>query len=266
MSADPRNAREGGFDARYVDALANVEDRHFWFRARAQLIAGLVQRLTPSLPADYRVLEVGCGTGSVLQTLQGACPGHLTVGLDSLFEGLVHARRRSDHSARVLQGDARQPPFRQDVRFDLVGLFDVLEHIPDDRLALVAARGLMRPGGVLLVTVPASPALWSEFDEAAHHCRRYTQPTLRTALVESGFRVEFLSPFMTSLFPLVWFQRRAIGYGGDHAKKGAPLPDLRVVPVVNGLLASLLRLESAWVAGRRRMPFGVSLVAVARLA
>jgi SAM-dependent methyltransferase len=255
---------EGGFDARFVELLANVEDRHFWFRARAQLIAGLVRDVAPTLPTGFRVLEVGCGTGSVLSKVSEVCRGHLAVGVDAVFEGLVHARRRSGNAARVLQGDARRPPFRDDVRFALVGLFDVIEHIPDDRSALEAAHGLMPPGGILLVTVPASPALWSGFDEAARHCRRYTEPALRAVLEEAGFHIDFISPFMTSLYPLVWVGRRAVRYGGHAAGRRQLSSDFRVVPVVNALLAAVLRLESAWVSRRRRLPFGVSLVAQAR--
>lgn len=114
------------------------------------------------------------------------------------------------------------------------------------------------------MTVPASPALWSGFDEAARHCRRYTESSLVTVLQDAGFHVEFVSPFMTSLYPLVWVGRRAVRYG-RHAAGGGQLPsDFRVVPGVNAVLAAVLRLESAWVSKRRRLPFGVSLVAQAR--
>lgn len=263
MTPPSDRAAEGGYDARFVEPLARVEDRHFWFRARTELIAGLVRGIVPTLPAGFRVLEVGCGTGSVLSKVSEVCRGHLAVGVDAVFEGLLHARRRSGGVATVLQGDARRPPFRDDVRFALVGLFDVIEHIPDDRAALEAVRGLMPSGGILLVTVPASPALWSGFDEAARHCRRYTEPVLRTVLQEAGFEVDFVSPFMTSLYPLVWVRRRVMRYRERAADRGQS-SDFRIVPVVNALLAAVLGLESSWVSRRRRLPFGVSLVAQAR--
>lgn len=263
MTGPSDRPSKGGFDARFVEPLARVEDRHFWFRARAQLIAGLVGTCSPTLPAGFRVLEVGCGTGSVLSRLSDVCRGHLAVGVDAVFEGLVHARRRSGDAAAVVQADARRPPFREDVRFALVGLFDVIEHIPDDRSALEAVHELMPPGGILLVTVPASPALWSGFDEAARHCRRYTEPTLSAVLQEAGFHVDFISPFMTSLYPLVWVRRRVMGYRESSADGGQSPSDFRVVPVLNALLAAVLALESAWVRKRRRLPFGVSLVAQA---
>jgi SAM-dependent methyltransferase len=248
-----------GFDSRYTPHLLAAEDRHFWFRARNSVIGAVAQRLLPSLPADYRVLEVGCGNGNTLRVLDALCRRGSLIGIDSHREGLALAGRRV--RCPLVQADIRMPPFADAVRFDLVCMFDVLEHIDDDVGALADIRTRMTEKGVLLLTVPAGPELWSAFDVAARHCRRYTPVSLTSALTAGGFRVEYLSPFMTVLYPLAWIKRRwpARAAGG----RDPVLDDLRIVPVVNGLLAWLLARDASLVAARRRLPFGTSLIAIA---
>src|SRR5205807_25061 len=92
--------------------------------------------------------------------------------------------------------------------FDMLGLFDVLEHLEDDCAVLKALRSLLSPAGSLLITVPASRALWSYFDVSAHHCRRYDVAELREKLTASGYEVEFITPYMASIFPLVYAGRK----------------------------------------------------------
>src|SRR5438552_1184329 len=112
---------QGGYDPVFFDQLAAVEDRHFWFRARNDLIARLASRLTAPLPAGYLALEVGCGTGNVLRYLAKACDGGTVVGMDLFPEGLRHARRRT--TAALVQGDLRRHPFQKPAA--LIGIFDV---------------------------------------------------------------------------------------------------------------------------------------------
>jgi SAM-dependent methyltransferase len=182
--------------------------------------------------------------------------------MDLFLEGLRFARRRNPGA--LVQADVLRLPFRG--RFDLVCLFDVLEHLPDDAVALRPLGHLLRPGGSLLVTVPAHRALWSAVDEASSHRRRYSVSGLKTALQRAGFEVSFLSPFMAPLLPLLWLRRRA-GFAarsrtpGDPGADRAILRDLRVVPVLNGLLERILALEAGFVARRVPLPFGSSIIA-----
>ena len=253
----------GGYDASLHDELARVEDRHFWFRGRNVLVSKLIKKLSSGLEPGYLVLEVGCGTGIVLNVLRKACAGGLVVGMDRYFDGLRHAKSRS--AGPLVQGDARSLPFGK--KFDLIGMFDVLEHIPEEREMLLSLREMLAPGAKLILTVPAHEFLWSHFDEAAHHCRRYSPAQIRTRLVETGFAIDFLSQFMACIFPLVWVFRKVGGLRGpvgpEEAKKQA-LQEFRVVPGINGVLASLINLEARWIARGHRLPFGTSLVVVAR--
>ncbi len=253
----------GGYDPAFFQQLAQVEDRHFWFQARNHLIFGMTRQLVSALAPEYRVLEVGCGTGNVLRVLRQACPDGTVVGLELWFDGLRFAQERS--AGPLVQGDVRYCPFGKP--FDLIGMFDVLEHVPEDLETLRALRDALAPGGRLMLTVPAHQYLWSYFDEAAHHCRRYSSREIRDRLVEAGFRVEFLSQFMTCIFPLVWLFRKLSSWnqrpGSDDAKT-LTLREFRVLPVINGLLKALLKLETRWVSSGHRLPIGTSLIVVAR--
>lgn len=186
--------------------------------------------------------------------------------MDRHAEGLRYARLRT--SCALVQGDILAPPFRG--RFDLIGLFDVLEHVGDDVGVLSQLYSMLTDRGVLLLTVPAHQSLWSYFDEASHHCRRYESDELEEKLAGSGYRVEYLTQFMSVLYPLMWLGRRIAARFNRHAcgrSDGAEdlaLAELKVVPVVNSLLTWLLALEAGWLARRRHLPVGSSLLALAR--
>jgi len=150
-------------------------------------------------------------------------------------------------------------------KLHLVGLFDVLEHLPDDEQVLRDLNRFLLPGGFLLLTVPAHMSLWSYFDVAACHCRRYQLQELRQKLLDTGYEIEYLSEFMTALFPLVWAARRFRATGPSvAANRQQVAAELRIIPIFNGLMTWLLSLEARWIARRRRLPFGTSLLAVAR--
>lgn len=252
------------FNPAYFDQLFRIEDHHFWFQTRNRILSSLVAQITQSFPRGGKVLEIGCGNGNVLRHLHQTCAGHMVVGMDAFEEGLRLARRRN--CPRLVRGDATQHPFRS--QFDLVGIFDVLEHVPDDERLLEQIRGILRPGGVLVITVPARKSLWSYFDEASGHCRRYELDELRGKLQQAGFEVEYLTPYMLTLLPLMWCGRRIAsltrGLRSDHSPTQMALRELRLTPGINGLLRFCLAREIPRVIQRRGLPFGTSLLAVAR--
>ncbi len=123
----------------------------------------------------------------------------------------------------------------------------------------------IRPNGKVLLTVPAHQFLWSYFDEAARHCRRYSPLELRSKLLEVGFETEFLSQFMASTLPLLWTYRKLRGarqQGRDPKRLSSE--DFRPIPVVNGILNTILNMEARWLARGYTLPFGTSLVVIAR--
>ncbi len=263
MQSSMDSSLHGGYDPAFFNELAAVEDRHFWFRARNQMIFELTKKISSGLKPGYLVLEVGCGTGNVLRVLRQACPGGKVVGLELWFDGLRHAQRRS--AGLLVQGDVLAYPFGK--QFDLIGMFDVLEHLPREQETLLALREALIPGGRLMLTVPAHQFLWSHFDEAGRHCRRYSPASIRKSLVEAGFEVEFLSQFMACIFPIVWFFRKIGGLLQGNTFDGSRklvAKEFRLVPVVNEVLASLLSLEASWLARGHTVPIGTSLIVVAR--
>ena len=202
------------FNPDFFESLFASEDRHFWFQARNRVIAALVRQLTSAWPPGYRVLEVGCGTGNTLRVLESVCTNGLVVGLDLFAEGLRFARSRVQ--CPLIRGDIRRLPFLPS--FALIGLFDVLEHLPDDIAVLRHLREVLLPGGQLCLTVPAHMSLWSYFDEASHHCRRYEPAELEGKLGQAGFEVEYVSQYMRLLYPLMWFGRRWAKWRSGTAK------------------------------------------------
>ena len=252
----------GGYDPDHFESLVAVEDRHFWFRARNQVISVLASQVVAHLSPGYRVLEMGCGDGNVLRFLERACPTGTVVGMDLYGAGIRYARSRT--SCPLVQGDVRQSPFGK--TFQVIGIFDVLEHIPDDKSILRDLWALLENGGTLMLTVPAHRSLWSYFDELSGHCRRYETEELRSKLEEAGFTIEYLTPYMASLHPLMWLSRRfrAKTKTGTADAKGLLQQELRVVPVLNEILAWGLFQEIRWLAKRRQLPFGSSLLAVAQ--
>ncbi len=234
------------------DRMAELDQHHWWFIARRRILDSLIRRVVRP-PKNARVLEVGCGTGHNLPMLCGygaldACE------LDDCARAL--STKRLGREVR----NARLPDlsmFERDV-YDVVALLDVLEHVPDDVASLRAIRHRLKPGGALLLTVPANPWMWSAHDTAHHHFRRYSKRELARVVAEAGFEVQLLSFFNTLLFPLIAAARIVGKLSGKHAADDQLPGD-----AVNGALEKIFGLETNLV-GRVPMPFGVSLVAVLR--
>jgi SAM-dependent methyltransferase len=258
------NAQSGDvptYDPVFFDRLARIEATHAWFQTRNRVVAGLVAELGPDRAPPRYMLEVGCGTGVVMSAISAAVPGALVVGLDLFREGLLHARMAGTQPLVV--GDAMRPPFR--AVFDVVGMFDVLEHLPDDTGALRALLPVLAPGGALILTVPADPALWSYFDEAARHVRRYTPVTLASVLDSAGYQVEYLTPMMQALRPLLLAYRRLAAIRARNGQAQAQVQrDLSVIPVVNDLMRAILSREYGPILRREVLAQGTSLLAIAR--
>ena len=254
------------WDEKAFASLAEAEERHFWFRGRNRILGGLFQRLTSDLPDGYRVLEVGCGTGNVLRELERVCRRGHVAGLDLYEDGLRHARRRV--SCPLIHGDVRELP--PGPGYDIVGAFDVIEHVADDVSVLRGIASALNQGGRVIVTVPAYQTLWSHTDVVAGHFRRYTPKSLRTALESAGLAVEYVTPFMAPLFPLMWAGRRLASFFGGAGRddvaqsRELALREFRINPLLNRGLEWLLRFDAATVARMGQVPTGTSILAVAR--
>lgn len=237
-------------DRACYDRMAEIDQDHWWFTARRQIIASLIDRFRPKA-GPLRILEVGCGTGSNIALLQ-------RYGAVDAIEPDDDARALSERRSglKIMGGYLPHGVPLDDGAYDLIVLFDVLEHIPEDVPALASLRAKLAPGGRLLLTVPAMPWLWSAHDVAHHHQRRYTRASLEAVFRQTGFRVRHLSYFNSILFPLIVAARAAgklLGRdGGDDAMPPKP---------VNAILAALFGSERH-IVSRLSLPFGVSIAAV----
>jgi SAM-dependent methyltransferase len=243
----------GGYDASLFETLAALEPTSFWFRGRNKLILWAIDRWFPNCRT---FLEVGCGTGYVLSAIVDSRPDLEAVGAELFPEGLRAARRRLKGIA-LAQMDARSLGIER--AFDVVGAFDVLEHIDRDEDALRAIFRALRPGGGLVVTVPQHPWLWSAADEFAGHERRYTRHELTQRTLAAGFELLWATSFMTILLPLITASRLLTKRRPYSLDREFGLP-----PRIDRLFERSLDLERVAMTRRVSFPVGGSLLVVAR--
>lgn len=233
--------------------LAQAEAGHWWFRSRNRLILWVLKTRVITFSS---FLEIGCGTGFVLEGISKAFPHTMLFGSEYFEEGLVHARARLPQAA-LSQLDATQLSERE--HYDVIGAFDVIEHIEEDERVLANVSRALKPGGWLLVTVPQHRWLWSVVDEQACHVRRYTREELVGKLRSAGLSVDFVTSFVSLLVPLMWLSRwRARDESYD------PMAEFRIPSWLNDLLEGVMRLELALIKLGVRWPVGGSLLLLAR--
>jgi len=242
-----------GFRPEYFAQLAQLEGEHFWFRARNALIGWAIGAHFPRA-RDY--LELGCGTGYALAGVAQRFPGMRLTASELLSAGLPFAAARVP-SARLVQLDAREMPWVDE--FDLVGAYDVLEHVDEDERVLRGIRESLRVGGGTVLTVPQHPWLWSEADRYACHVRRYRRGELERKLVAAGFRVLRSTSFVSLLLPLMAASRRRAPTGEAYD----PTAELRIPQPLNRALEGILRLEIGAIRLGCSLPAGGSRLVVA---
>lgn len=239
-------------------SMARVEDAHWWFRGRRYIVGHVLRRL--KLHHNSAILDAGSGTGGNLALLSGF--------------GRVYGMELDDEARALANGrgvvaveKGRLPegiPFEA-MQFDLACMFDVLEHVEEDEATLASLHGRLKQGGRLLLTVPAFPFLWSAHDESHHHKRRYRMKELAAKVEKAGFTIESRNYINFWLFPAVAAVRLA---GGLATRLGLVKPkpgaELGLPPgPVNRLLTCVFASE-AWLIDRMDLPFGVSIILVAR--
>jgi len=239
---------------KHIDEMRDLEDHYWWFVARRRLAVGLLDDARLSSPT---ILDGGFGAGALLAELGRRGRAY---GAD-ISESAIRAALGRGLSG-IVRCDIHQPPFRSEV-FDVVTLCDVLEHLDDDRQAVSEAARILKPGGVLIVTLPALGLLWGSHDEALGHRRRYGARQARQMAETAGLRVEKLSFGLFLLFPVALVVRLLQRLTTKLRRKP---PETGIIPVprfLNTLLICLMDVENA-IIRRVNLPVGVSLVMVAR--
>jgi SAM-dependent methyltransferase len=252
----PELARDSeGFEADYFARLADQEAGNFWFRSRNRL---LIWALKKYFPKAENFLEIGCGTGFVLSGLKQAFPHLVLSGSEVFSDGLGFAATRLPH-VELFQMDARRIPFRDE--FDVIGAFDVLEHIKQDEEVLAQMHQATRKGGGILITVPHHRFLWSPVDEFARHVRRYETRELRDKVTRVGFSVVRITSFVSLLLPLLVASRFKQRITGEEVD---PSAEYNISRLLNTTLEKVLDAERNIIRAGLSFPAGGSLLLVAR--
>lgn len=231
-------------------SFAELEESHWWFLVRRSLVLDQALRWAPR-PAAW-LLEVGCGTGATLRGLVPLFPGSRVTGVEP---SAAAVRVAVAAGCDVVPGSFERLPVAAG-SVDVLLALDVLEHLDDDAAGLAEAARALRPGGRLLITVPALPALWGPHDELNHHRRRYTRAMLRDRVVIAGFRVERVTYFNTLLLPLAWWERTTA------RRRHRPALVTQPAAFVNAVLRRIFALERPLLR-RVDLPIGLSLLLVA---
>lgn len=233
---------------------SQVEDTHWWFRGRRQIFARL---LAPFVVEPLRILDIGFGTGAMLEFLESYGS---VIGMDMSIDAIRFARTRV--SCPMFLGSITHVPIAN-AAVDLVTAFDIVEHVENDAAAFVELARVCRPGGHVLVTVPAFQFLWGNQDIVSQHRRRYTLPQLGARMRAAGLVPRRLSYFNAILFPAVAAIRMARRLRGAPSAETVKSDFTMTRPgFVNDALTRIFAAEGRWLA-RWRLPVGVSLVGIA---
>ena len=234
-------------DRALYDHMAQLDNAHWWYRGRRKILAKYIER-SANLPVDARILEIGCGTGHNLSML-GTFGSVDAIEIDDASRAIAERRLGRPILSSPLPGLAGV----ERNAYDMVALLDVLEHVEDDVEALRAMAGCLKPGGKILITVPAHPWMWSKHDVVNHHHRRYTRKSLAASLTNAGLRFEKLNYFNSLLFPIAVMERFAGQVTGRESSGDAMLP-----APVNSLFETIFAFERHAI-GRTQLPMGLSL-------
>jgi SAM-dependent methyltransferase len=256
LSFSPELAQSSeGFQPHHFAELAHAESGNFWFRSRNRLIIWVLERF---FPEAKNFLEIGCGTGFVLSGVADANPQLEVSGSEIHSAGLSYATDRVKH-ATLFQMDARNIPFENE--FDVIGAFDVLEHIEEDNKVLAQMFNALSPGGGIILTVPQHRFLWSQQDEYACHVRRYEAQELQSKIEQAGFQVERATSFVSLLLPLMFMSRLSKRRPVENYDA---TQELRINGIANKVLETILDFERFIIQVGISFPAGGSRLVIAR--
>ena len=243
-----------GFNKENFQELYKAEPASFWFNSRNKLICLVMKRFFPKI---NKMLEIGCGTGFVLQAVHQQNPDTQLFGSDFFPQGLFFAQQRLKSAVKLWQMDAREIPFVNE--FDVIGAFDVIEHIKEDDKVLAQMHHALVPQGRVFITVPQHKWMWSNLDDEAMHQRRYKAKELKEKLNNAGFVLEYSTSFVSLLLPVMFFSRFIRKKSKQMAKS-----QLYIHPAINLLLGFVMDIELIMIKMGVKLPFGGSFLIVAR--
>lgn len=257
----PEFAHENdGFSADSFEKLYKVEEDNFWFKSRNKVIQNLFKKyLGENKKAE--VLEIGCGTGYVLNGLQKTFPSYKLMGSEIHLKGIEYAKKRLPE-VEFIQLDATKIPFEE--KFDAVGAFDVLEHIEEDVEVMKNVHKSLKKDGKFFISVPQYMFMWSRADDIAFHKRRYTRSEMKQKLESVGFEVEYLTSFVFSLFSLMYISRKLKGKESSEEVSDKDMNEFTISSLMNKTSSAFMKIDEFLIKNGAKLPFSASVIAVAR--
>ncbi len=255
-----------GYHPEALEILAQMEERNFWYRSRNEILKKLFKKHIGEKHTDF--LEIGCGNGEVLRALSDLKNMSLT-GADIYLSGIKFAKSRLPN-VKFVQLDAINIPFKNE--FDAIGCFDVLEHIDEDVKVMQELAKALKQNGLLFITVPQYPFLWSEIDEIDRHKRRYTRKEITKKIKGVGLEIIDINCFTFLLFPVMMLSRflrkRKPGKPASPVivkKENEPeYPEIDIPDYLNNIFRIFMRADE-WLIGKNvKLPFGGSIILIAR--
>ena len=250
------DSSQGEFDYTFFNSLYNAEEKNFWFKGRREAIFQIIKKFILGYK-NKKMLEVGCGGGNIINFLKNK--GINIEGADVFFEGLQFARKRVN--TNFYQINIKDIPFENE--FDIIGIFDVLEHIQEEDKILVNLYKALKPEGYLFVAVPALPYLWSYFDEIAFHKRRYNKNEFINKLKNHGFSIIKATYLFMFLLPVMVLKRKVRLGRLSNQPIDLLKQELSLNPILDAIFYQLIRLESRLIPFLS-LPLGSSLLILAK--
>lgn len=235
------------------DYFYHIEEKHWWFQGRLDIVMKLIHTYAQHTN-HAKILDVGCGTGMVLQALQA----YGTVwGIDKSEKAIRYSKEKVP-GARVYI--ASFPEHMPNAQFDIITVLDVLEHIDQDRQALSKLTHMLKPGGIVVITAPAYKFLWTSHDDMNEHKRRYTVPELKEKVLEASLDIKKISYYNTLLFlPMVLVKLSCRFFFHDVKAHFGHTPSPAFINLPLRFLFSLEKYVLPYI----NFPFGISIIVIA---
>jgi len=242
------------------DVTDKLESESFWVRSRTRLIRNIINQYS-LIPGETKFLDIGCGTGEVIQGIMENTSLRIT-GSEIYLDGILYAKKKLPN-VDFVQFDVTRGKLPES--FDMIGAFDVIEHIDADLAAISNIYAMLRDGGCLIVTVPQYMFLWSRLDEIVRHKRRYSRRELLAKLQQQGFVISYCSSFLFTLFPLMLVSRIFDSSKKQNEPAGVEFRSRVEFPkVLNWIFDKVMRIDEALIDLGMSLPYGGSLLVVAK--
>ncbi len=238
-----------------------VEEKSFWVRSRARILEREIRKILVNVHASVKFLEIGCGTGFFLRQLTSIKNIELT-GSEIYINPLKYAKSKGS-AVNFIQLNACDIPFES--TYNIIGAFDVIEHIDDDVSVIKNVHKALVEGGYFILTVPQYMFMWSYIDDLVKHKRRYSRQDILNKLVTNNFEIIFVSSFVFTLFPLMLIQRimdrkpKATINTASDFKERVDIPNW-----MNWMFNKIMKIDEFLIRLGISLPFGGSLLVVGR--